>query len=184
MVWGAIAGGLASGVAGSLLGGKKSSRASRRAIKEQRRQYNQTRSDLSPYREAGVNALSQYQDQMGNPSPMYGEFQGGSGGSLAWYRNESEVSRHDYSDERLMCPLTGDDCMKHECEWYIHVIGSNPQSGEQIDKFGCSMSFIPMLLIENSQQQRETGAAVESFRNEMVDQNQQLLTASNLLGEH
>jgi hypothetical protein len=35
-----------------------------------------------------------------------------------------------------------------------------------------------MLLIENSQQQRQTGAAVESFRNEMVKANesgQQLL---------
>jgi hypothetical protein len=29
-----------------------------------------------------------------------------------------------------------------------------------------------MLLIENSQQQRQTGAAVESFRNEMVKANE------------
>jgi hypothetical protein len=38
-----------------------------------------------------------------------------------------------------------------------------------------------MLLIENSQQQRQTGAAVESFRNEMVKANevgQQVLLAS------
>jgi len=67
-----------------------------------------------------------------------------------------------------MCPLTGDDCMKHECEWYTHVMGANPQTGEQIDKFGCAMTFLPMLLIENSQQQRQTGAAVESFRNTVV----------------
>jgi len=32
-------------------------------------------------------------------------------------------------------------------------------------------SFLPMLLIENSQQQRQTGAAIESFRNEMVQAN-------------
>jgi hypothetical protein len=38
-----------------------------------------------------------------------------------------------------------------------------------------------MLLIENSQQQRHTGAAVESFRNEMVKANessQQVLLAA------
>jgi hypothetical protein len=38
-----------------------------------------------------------------------------------------------------------------------------------------------MLLIENSQQQRQTGAAVESFRNEMVKANetgQQVLLAT------
>lgn len=67
-----------------------------------------------------------------------------------------------------MCPLTGDDCMKHECEWYTHVIGSNPQTGKHIDNFGCAVTFLPLLLIENSQQQRQTGAAVESFRNRVL----------------
>jgi hypothetical protein len=40
---------------------------------------------------------------------------------------------------------------------------------------------MPMLLIENSGQQRQTGAAVESFRNEMVKANensQKVLLAS------
>jgi len=31
---------------------------------------------------------------------------------------------------------------------------------------------MPLLLIENSQMQRQTGAAVESFRNEMVRANE------------
>ncbi len=69
-----------------------------------------------------------------------------------------------------ICPLTADPCMEHGCEWYTHIIGANPQTGEQIDKFGCAVVFLPMLLIENSQQQRQTGAAVESFRNEVVRQ--------------
>ena len=34
---------------------------------------------------------------------------------------------------------------------------------------------MPLLLIENSQMQRQTGAAVESFRNEAVKANQQQL---------
>ena len=32
----------------------------------------------------------------------------------------------------------------------------------------CAVKWIPMLLIENSQMQRQTGAAVESFRNEVA----------------
>ena len=79
-----------------------------------------------------------------------------------------------------MCPLTGDSCMKNECEWYTHIIGANPQSGEQIDKFGCSISFLPMLLVENSQQQRSTGAAVESFRNELVTGIGQMMQSKKL----
>jgi hypothetical protein len=37
------------------------------------------------------------------------------------------------------------------------------------------MTFMPMLLIENAQQARQTGAAVESFRNTMAKQNDQML---------
>jgi len=74
------------------------------------------------------------------------------------------------------CPLTGDPCAEHQCEWYTHILGTNPQTGEQMDKFGCTVAFLPMLLIENSQQQRQTGAAVESFRNEMVHSNMQAIS--------
>jgi hypothetical protein len=54
-------------------------------------------------------------------------------------------------------------------------------TGNQVDNYECAISWLPMLLIENSGQQRQTGAAVESFRNEMVksnEQSQQLLLAT------
>jgi hypothetical protein len=50
-------------------------------------------------------------------------------------------------------------------------VGSDPNTGQSIDKYGCNDSFQHMLMIENSQQQRQTGAAVESFRNEMLNLN-------------
>ena len=63
----------------------------------------------------------------------------------------------------------------------MKVRGSNPNTGEEIDDYGCSVAWMPVLMIENSQQQRQTGAAVESFRNEMVkanDVSQQVLRAT------
>lgn len=57
----------------------------------------------------------------------------------------------------------------------------NPNTGEPIDEYGCAVSWLPVMLIENSQQQRHTGAAVESFRNEMTKANevgQQILLAA------
>ena len=65
--------------------------------------------------------------------------------------------------------------MKHDCAWYIHLRGTNPNTGQEIDQWGCSMTWMPMLLVENSQQQRQTGSAVESFRNEMVKNNESIL---------
>jgi len=44
----------------------------------------------------------------------------------------------------------------------------HPQTGEEASEWGCSMSMLPMLLIENGRQTSHTGAAIESFRNEMV----------------
>jgi hypothetical protein len=71
------------------------------------------------------------------------------------------------------CPL-GHKCQEikdneiHQCTWFIQLAGTNPNSGEAIDEHGCSMSWMPILLIENAQQQRSTSAAVESFRNDVA----------------
>ena len=70
------------------------------------------------------------------------------------------------------CPLIGEECMKLKCEWFTHVQGVNPQTGQEVDEWGCAVTWMPMLLIENSQQQRQTAAAVESARNESVRDNE------------
>ena len=71
------------------------------------------------------------------------------------------------------CPLIGEDCLELKCAWYNQVRGVNPQTGQEIDEWGWAVTWMPMLMIENSQMQRQTGAAVESFRNETVKVNQQ-----------
>jgi hypothetical protein len=70
------------------------------------------------------------------------------------------------------CPLNGfNPCKELECAWFMQVRGTNPNTGKEVDEWGCAMAWMPILMIENSQQQRQTGAAVESFRNEMVKAN-------------
>jgi hypothetical protein len=80
------------------------------------------------------------------------------------------------------CPLDSfKPCRQLDCAWFIQVRGVNPNTGQEVDEWACSMAWMPMLMIENSQQQRQTGAAVESFRNEMVKANevgQQVLLAT------
>ena len=71
------------------------------------------------------------------------------------------------------CPLIKKDCIGLKCSWYMQIRGTNPNTGEPVDEWGCAVTWMPMLLNENSQQQRQTGAAVESFRNETVKANQQ-----------
>lgn len=72
--------------------------------------------------------------------------------------------------EKLYCPLWRKPMCKvcHECPLWIQVRGVNPNDGKEIDKWDCSLALMPVLTIENSFQQRATGAAIESFRNEVV----------------
>ncbi len=80
------------------------------------------------------------------------------------------------------CPLIKKDCVGLTCAWFTRVQGYDMNSGNQVDNYECAISWLPMLLIENSGQQRQTGAAVESFRNEMVKANEvntQLILAAS-----
>jgi hypothetical protein len=89
-----------------------------------------------------------------------------------------------HADEGLICPLHKVDVSTvcHKCPWWTRVIGKNPQSEEMIDDWRCAITLLPMLLIENAQMSRQTGAAVESFRNDVVQVatvNRRLIDAGN-----
>ena len=69
------------------------------------------------------------------------------------------------------CPLLNKKCIKHQCIWYNMLQGKHPQSGQNVQEWGCSIAWIPLLLVENTGKQVQTNSAVESFRNEMVKAN-------------
>jgi hypothetical protein len=84
-------------------------------------------------------------------------------------------------EQGKFCPLIQKDCMGLQCSWFTQIRGMNPNTGEPVDEWGCAITWLPMLTIENSQQQRHTASAVESFRNEVVkssQKNQQLYIQS------
>jgi len=78
-------------------------------------------------------------------------------------------------DSDTTCRYTGHEKKCRDlfmnCPAWINVQGTNPQTGEIINKFGCSDSFLHLLLIENSQMQKQTGASIESFRNAVIQAN-------------
>ena len=80
------------------------------------------------------------------------------------------------------CPLNNfEPCKMFDCASFVQIRGSDPNTGEEVDDYAGAMAWTSMLLIENSLHARQTGAAVESFRNEMVkgaQESQKLLLAS------
>lgn len=79
------------------------------------------------------------------------------------------------------CPLIDKDCVQLRCKFFCKIQGKDTNTGKDIEEWNCAIAFLPLLLIENSGQQRQTGAAVESFRNEMVKAND--ATRQMLLGQ-
>lgn len=86
----------------------------------------------------------------------------------------------------LTCPL-GSKCEEvrdgkiHRCAWFTQLAGVNPNTGEQTNEKACAIGWLPVLLVENSMQQRSTSAAVESFRNEVASTQSLIPTVRNLL---
>lgn len=85
-------------------------------------------------------------------------------------------------EPKNQCPINSfEPCKELECAWFLKLRGTNPNTGQDVDDWGCAIAWLPILLIENAQMTRHTGAAVESFRNEMVRANeasQQLLATA------
>lgn len=71
------------------------------------------------------------------------------------------------------CPLIKKDCIGLKCAWYTQMRGSNPNTGEPVDEWSCAITWMPILAVEVAQKSNQTGAAVESFRNEVVKGNQE-----------
>ena len=69
------------------------------------------------------------------------------------------------------CPLLNKKCIKHQCVWYNMLQGKHPQTGQNVQEWGCSIAWMPLLLVENSGKQVQTNSSIESFRNEMVKAN-------------
>lgn len=66
------------------------------------------------------------------------------------------------------CPLLKKDCIEMKCAWFAKLAGTNPNTGEIMDEWGCAVAWLPVLLIENAKETRQGAAAVESLRNAAV----------------
>lgn len=54
------------------------------------------------------------------------------------------------------------------CPWYVQLRGASPQTGNDIDEWACAVAWSPVLQIEVAKEVRQSAAATESLRNEIV----------------
>jgi hypothetical protein len=66
------------------------------------------------------------------------------------------------------CPLLQKNCIEQKCAWYTKLVGTNKNTGQPIDDWGCAIAWMPVLMVETANESRQTAAAVESLRNENI----------------
>jgi hypothetical protein len=75
----------------------------------------------------------------------------------------------------MKCPLWKKPMKQvcHTCPWWKLIRGKHPQSEETFDQWGCAIEWLPVLLVENSQMQMQTAAAVDKVATEVNNANEQ-----------
>lgn len=85
----------------------------------------------------------------------------------------------DKPNNTITCPYTGHKkkCLDlyTNCPKWVMLVGNNPNTGEPINSYNCADVWLPILLVENSQMQRQTSAAVEALRNAVHNGNQDIM---------
>ena len=65
------------------------------------------------------------------------------------------------------CPFIGKKCVEAKCRFWTHLLGKNPQGEGVVDKFGCAIEFLPILLVENAQMIRQAAAPTDRVANQV-----------------
>lgn len=70
----------------------------------------------------------------------------------------------------------------HCCQLWQQIIGADPNTGEQINRWGCSDVFANMLRIENAKEIRQAAASIDRFNNDMAIMNGVINVQNSILG--
>ena len=80
------------------------------------------------------------------------------------------------------CPFIGKKCVESKCKFWTHLLGKNPQGDGVIDKFGCAIEFLPILLVENAQMVRMGVASTDKVANQ-VSHGNKILDEARMIGK-
>jgi len=88
-------------------------------------------------------------------------------------------------DSKVKCPATAfartcrEIVAECECPKFVRVDFVNPQTGEKVDKYGCVDSFLVLIQMENANMVRQSVAAINGFRNEVIKANETAVQERN-----
>lgn len=90
------------------------------------------------------------------------------------------MTKPKHADDGMYCPLWRKQCVKvcHTCEFWAHVRGKNPQTGQEMDHWACTHNMLTYLSIENTMVARQTTASVDELRKEVQAGNDKAISGA------
>lgn len=58
-------------------------------------------------------------------------------------------------------------CIEHDCMMWTQVMGTHPQTGEQMNQWSCAVAWMPTLILNVAQEGRKTQAAIQHINNQL-----------------
>lgn len=62
---------------------------------------------------------------------------------------------------RFGLPEKKQGCIEHGCEFFVNLVGTNPNTNEEQNEWGCSIRWLPLLLVENASKIRQVAASTD-----------------------
>lgn len=69
---------------------------------------------------------------------------------------------------KYICPIINKECLGLDCKWIVKLEGYDMNTGQKLNEWACTVAALPKLLVENAGVHRQTGAAINSFKDEMI----------------
>lgn len=80
----------------------------------------------------------------------------------------SKVKTIDSYGPGEFCPLVRGACLRDACAFWTEVRGTHPQTGSEINQKACAVTWLPLLMIDQTQQVRHHAAAADQARNALA----------------
>lgn len=76
---------------------------------------------------------------------------------------------------RFGLPKKDRGCIEHRCQFFTNLVGTHPNTGEQVNEWGCAIAWLPVLLVENASKIRQATASIDKTATEVSKQHASLL---------
>ncbi len=86
-------------------------------------------------------------------------------------RDTRETTGKPQGPSNMDCPLHKQPMAEvcHRCPWWLKIVGTNPQTGDPVEKWECAVAMQVMAQMDTTRKVVGVVEATDSMRNELIE---------------